>query len=85
MQPFIDLGRIRAVNRYISHQKSETSQQIHKLKWDPLGSWEGDKVTYYGPQEVRYTIYYTEDLRVNLASVCVMNEDVAKAHAFFNQ
>lgn len=85
MQPLFDLGRVKAANRFISHQKSKTSPQIHKLTWDPLGSWEDEKATFYGPEEVRYTIYYTEDLRVNLASVCVMNEDVARAHAFFNQ
>lgn len=85
MQPLTDLGRIRATSKIIRHEKSLTSQQIYKLKWLPLGQGDGDSFKAYAPAVVSYTVYYTEDLRVNLASVCVVNGDVAKAHGLLRQ
>jgi hypothetical protein len=39
----------------------------------------------YKEDEVRYSVYYSQDLNANLASVCVMNDEVAKAHDFLSQ
>jgi len=39
----------------------------------------------YKADEVRYSVYYSLDLNVDLASVCVMNDEVAKAHGLWSQ